>query len=323
MKRAVWQPLLRLAVSAALVAFLLTRLSFGEIRSAVADPAWGWLAAAAGAYLLSAVGGAVQWGWILRLAGIDAPALEMGRLYFVGLFFNNFLPANVGGDAVKIVDLGRQQHRPFSVFCGTLLDRIVGLCALTILALAAAAIAAGLGLSLPTLLPLAAAGALWLGALAVLLSRRLSALAARVLRRVRLGAIADRVDQFAVEYRIFRTRLRRLAAVFGLACGVQALRILTHILAALGLGLALDPGGVLLFFVLVPLLGVLIALPISINGIGVREVLSTDFFVAAGVATAAEAVAVEFTAYLVQVAVSLLGGVLFLAGRVRGPRTAS
>jgi len=318
MKRSVLQPLFRLAVSVALVAFLLTRLSFGEIREALADPRWGWLIASAAVYLLSAAGGALQWGWILRLAGIATPAVEIGRLYFVGLFFNNFLPANVGGDAVKIIDLGRQEHRSFSVFCGTLLDRILGLCALTVLALAAAAIAALRGSGLPTMVPLFAAGVIWVGALAVLLSRRLSAFCARTLRLVRMPAIADRVDQFAEEFKIFRTRLRRLAGVFCLACGVQSLRILTHILAALGLGLTLGGDQILLFFVLVPLLGVLIALPISINGIGVREVLSTRFFVTAGVvAVAADAVAVEFSAYLVQVAVSLLGGILFFSGRLR------
>ena len=318
MNRARWTALLRLAVSALLIWFLLSKLSLGDVRAALADPRWGWLAAGGAVFLLSALGGGLQWGWILRAAGIGASWPEIIRIYFVGLFFNNILPANVGGDAVKIVDLGRRDRRSFTVFCGPVLDRVLGLCALTLLALVAVGIAAFHGLRLPTIVPLLVAMALWLGMLTLLLSRRLSRFLAGLLRRLRWEGGAARVDQFAAEFRLFRTRMRWLAGVFGLACAVQALRILTHVLVARGLGFDLAWQQTLLFFVLVPLLGVLIALPVSINGIGMREVLSARFFVDAGVVgTGADGVAIEFAAYLVQVAVSLAGGVLFLVGRRR------
>ena len=64
-------------------------------------------------YGLSAVAGAWQWSLILRVTGIAVPGAEIRRLYFIGLFFNNFLPANVGGDAYKIIDLGRREKRPY------------------------------------------------------------------------------------------------------------------------------------------------------------------------------------------------------------------
>ena len=107
----------KLVVSGGLIWFLMSRLSLTEIRHAMTEPHWGWLAAALGVYGLSALAGAQQWAWILRAAGITAPAREIRRLYFIGLFFNNFLPANIGGDAYKIIDLGRREHRPLGVFC--------------------------------------------------------------------------------------------------------------------------------------------------------------------------------------------------------------
>ena len=66
------------------------------------------------------------------------------------------------------------------------------------------------------------------------------------------------------------------------------------------------------------LLGILIALPVSLNGLGLREVAAAELFVTSGVvAMDSQAVAVEFLAYLAQVLVSLAGGVFFLVGPVR------
>jgi hypothetical protein len=66
------------------------------------------------------------------------------------------------------------------------------------------------------------------------------------------------------------------------------------------------------------LLGVVIALPISVNGIGLRESVSALTFIVAGIAPQ-QAVAMQLTAYLVQVVFSLVGGWFFWRGRRVGP----
>jgi len=319
--RRAWTFLLKIAVSALLVWFLFRfrDVSSTSLLDAVENPHWGLLGLAVFVFAASAVAGAAQWGWILRTSGLGTPRREMGRLYFVGMFFNNFLLGNVGGDAVKVYDLGRREGRTVKVFCGTVLDRLVGLCALTVLALLAFGAAAVWGLRLPPVAPLVLALVVWSGGLAVLLSGRVSSLAARVLARLPWPAVGERFDQFVDEFRLFRTRPAWLGRIFLLALGVQTLRVTTHVLIALALGVALDGARVLQLFVLVPLLGILIALPVSLNGLGLRELAAAELFVATGVVTEdALAVAVEFLAYLAQVLVSLLGGVLFLAGPLRG-----
>ncbi|MCL6570897.1 MAG: flippase-like domain-containing protein [Bacillus sp. (in: Bacteria)] len=37
----------------------------------------------------------------------DASVIKLGRFYYIGLFFNNFLPGSVGGDVVRVYYLGR------------------------------------------------------------------------------------------------------------------------------------------------------------------------------------------------------------------------
>ena len=90
---------------------------------------------------------------------------------------------------------------------------------------------------------------------------------------------------------------------------VQVSRILVHALVARALGLRIE---LTYFFLFVPLLAVIVSLPISFNGIGVREGAGVVLFGLVGVSRA-HAFSLQFTTYLVGVAVSLLGGVTFLA----------
>ncbi len=302
-------------VSGALIWFLMSRLSLAEIQAAMTEPHWGWLLAALGVYGLSAVGGAQQWAWILKAAGIAAPAREIRRLYFIGLFFNNFLPANIGGDAYKIIDLGRREHRPLGVFCATLMDRLIGLAALTTLAVLALAVAAVAQIPLPAIsLAMIPVLLLLFTVLALLLSRRLGAQLPGLIRSLGLVRIADQVARVTDEFGRYRHQVRFLNAIFAFSVVVQLLRMLTHILVALGLGLALTGTQMVQLLVLVPVLAVMLTLPVTINGIGLRESLSAELLVAAGLA-APHAVAMEVAAYLVQVIFSLQGGVLLWLGR--------
>ena len=307
--------LAKLAVSAVLVAVVIRRLSWVEIRGALEDPGWGWLLGALAVYGLSALGGAVQWSWILAAAGIEAPGREIRRLYFIGLFFNNFLPANIGGDAYKIVDLGRQQKRGMGVLAATILDRLLGLGALTTLAvffLAGASLAritlplASLAL-IPVMALLAALGA-------ILLSRRLGALPPAVFRKLGLAGLAARLEELTGEFGLYRERVPWLNRIFLFSLLVQFLRLATHLLVARGLGLHLQGGQMVQLMVLIPMLAVSLTLPIAINGIGLREEISAKLLTWAGL-TEAGAVAMELVAFLVMVVFSLQGGVLLWLGR--------
>ena len=305
----------KLVVSGLLIWFVLSRLTLIEVRDAITEPHWGWLGAALAVYGLSALAGAQQWAWILRAAGITAPAREIRRLYFIGLFFNNFLPANIGGDAYKIIDLGRREHRPLGVFCATLMDRLIGLGALTTVAVVVLAFAAAAGILLPTtsllMIPVLV---LLFAVLALLLSRRLGALLPGWIRRLGLPKVADQAARVTEEFGRYRHQVRFMTGIFAFSVLVQLLRMATHLLVALGLGFALSGTQMVQLLVLVPMLAIMLTLPVTINGIGLRETVSAGLLVAAGV-TEPQAVAMEVAAYLVQVVFSLQGGALLWLGQ--------
>ncbi len=307
--------LAKLAVTVGLVAFVLSRLSLSEIQQVMKHPHWGWLAASLAVYALSAFGGALQWSWILKAAGIEAPGREIRRLYFIGLFFNNFLPANIGGDAYKIVDLGRKENRALGVFCSTLLDRLIGLTALTTLAVVALFVATARGYALPTsalLLIVITVGLVSI--LSLLLSRRLGAWLPGVFHGLGLTAAGQWLEKVIAELAHFRHKVRWLNGVFLFSLLVQFLRMATHLLVAFGLGLTLSLEQVVQLLVLVPMLALSLTLPITINGIGLRESVSAQLLVFSGLG-APQVVAMEVAAYLVQVVFSLQGGVLLWLGR--------
>jgi len=305
----------KLTVTVVLIAFVLSNLKWTDIHDVVQNPRWGWLLGSLAVYAASAFGGALQWSWILRTAGIEACGREIRRLYFIGLFFNNFLPANIGGDAYKIVDLGRQQHRSMGVFCSTLLDRLIGMTALTTLAVVFLLMASILDYPLPSsalLLILVNVGLVCL--LALLLSRRLGTWLPGIFHRWGKPGAARWLENVTAELALFRPKVRWLNGIFLFSILVQLLRLATHLLVAYGLGLTLSVEQMVQLLVLVPMLALSLALPITINGIGLRESVAAQLLVFSGLAEP-QVVAMEMVAFLVQVVFSLQGGVLLWLGR--------
>ena len=127
----------KITVSAALMVFLVRKVSLAELESLLHRIDGAMLAGAVVVFFASTVAGWYQWHLLLRSSGVALPARDTFGFYSVGLFFNNFLPANVGGDAVKVYDVARLGADPYQVIAVTLLDRLLGvfsLCALAAVA---------------------------------------------------------------------------------------------------------------------------------------------------------------------------------------------
>ena len=110
-----------------------------------------------------------------------------------------------------------------------------------------------------------------------------------------------------------------LVLLFAVATVTQLARVGVHVLVAAALGVRVP---VHYFFLFVPLVAVLVSLPVSFNGIGVRESAGVVLFGLVGV-DRAHAFSLQFMTYLVAVSVSLIGGIVVLLRRpVRRPAAA-
>jgi uncharacterized membrane protein YbhN (UPF0104 family) len=209
---------------------------------------------------------------------------------------------------VRIVDLSRRTGEPAEAVSSVLVDRLVGTAALVILA-AAGALAGGGGLDQSTVLALEAgiAAVTALTAYAVLgrsarsLLRRLLPLA----RRLRLEGPARSL--YAAMH-AYRGHPGVLVAVLGLALLAQALRVVVIAMLSHGMGLDVGLGT---FFLLGPVLFLVTVVPISLNGIGLRETAFVAILAGVGV-RAADAFVLGLAFFAVGVLTAAVGGIVLL-----------
>ncbi|HEY9720719.1 MAG TPA: lysylphosphatidylglycerol synthase transmembrane domain-containing protein [Oscillatoriaceae cyanobacterium] len=254
----------KLIFSAGVLALVLGLGHPERIWAAISAANLTWMAAALAAWAGIQGLNVLRW-WILSRA--QGLALGFGillRLYFVGMFFNTFLPSGFGGDVVRGYELSRR-IKGGNAIVSVASDRFVALYALLLLACAALFLApadfrlvppwgAAIGLLGATIAPwMLWAGLPWLESLAV--GKNWSKLSG-LFKQVREGSKALRASPRAVV----------ASLLVALLC--QALGIFMHYLLIRALGLPVPLGYLIVFF---PILSLAASLPISINGIGVRE----------------------------------------------------
>ena len=308
---------LKLAVSVALVAWILSRAELSAVLATLssADPRFILLAAALNplGYLASVS----RWRLLIRAQGGDARLGFLVQSFLAGVFFNNLLPSTIGGDAIRVYDTARAGVPRAAAVAVVVVDRFLGLLALALFAVAGLLLS---GAGAPGFALWVTAGAVALALAAAVLflpwrgSPRLVARLAALLP-ARLGALAGKVAGAALA---FRGRGRVLAAAFAWSLVLQAAVVLNFWLLGRALGVEI---GLARFFLVVPLALFVMMAPVSINAIGVRENVFAFLLAPFGVASAA-AVGIAWLDYGLILVQALVGGAVYALGR-RGVRSAS
>lgn len=311
--RAVLRWTLKIAVTVLLMAFLLRRISLDELESLVRGMDRVLLASAIAIFFLSNVAGWLQWHVLLRAGGVTLSRRESFRFYFVGLFFNNFLPANIGGDVVKVLDVTRLGADPYRVIAVTLLDRLLGVFSLCLLAAIADLMLIG-ETRTHYLAYLLIFIACMIPAIGFYFFRPLGNALRRGVVKLHLFGINRRASSILNHLSPFKGQRRLVAQLVGFSMVIQALRVVTHVLVGMALGIHVDAIVLCQFFVFIPLLSLAMIPPITINGLGIREGLGIVLFAAAGIGRT-DAFAMEFLTFVISVAVSLVGFAFFLSRR--------
>src|SRR5947208_3175338 len=128
---------LRILVSVALIGWLAWRTDWQQIRQAGAHLRFGFWLAALGLYLGIQIASGLRWQLLAKPLGYQGSVWQFTRFYFIGMFFNLFLPTSVGGDVVRAWYLGDGSEA--SAFLSVLVDRLSGF--VVLLALACIAVA--------------------------------------------------------------------------------------------------------------------------------------------------------------------------------------
>jgi uncharacterized membrane protein YbhN (UPF0104 family) len=301
--------LLRLAVSAAILGGLAAKTDWAQVTSAVRGLRWPVAFAAFAVLIAAQVVSAVRWQWLARPLGFGGPLRGYVGAYFVGMFFNLLLPTSVGGDAVRAMYLNGGSGRKVAAVLSVLLDRLSGLLVLLGVACTAAVVCP---VPLPAWVKLAVGGAAGAAVIGLSLSPWISR-AACALTADQGGKLA-RIGKLAASMRdalsVYRREPRMILSSTALSAIVQASSVLQVGLLGLAIGLNV-PWAV--YGIAAPMVALLTLLPVSLNGMGVREAGMVVFLAPAGV-PAGSAMTVAFLWFFVQTAAGLLGAVVYLAG---------
>jgi uncharacterized membrane protein YbhN (UPF0104 family) len=289
--------ILRFVVSGALIGWLAWRTDWTSLGQALAHARFALWWVAAAVYLATQAASALRWQLLSRPLGFERTLADYTRMYFVGMFFNLFLPTSVGGDVMRAWQLragdDRKLHALFSVF----VDRASGLFVLLCLGLAGV-------LASPIALPDAIRRAVYVTAGCALAGVVGVCIASMLGRRI------PRMRSLAAALNLYLRNPKLAISTTLLSLTIQAANV--AVLWILSIALNLDvPAGY--YVVAVPMITLMTVLPISLNGIGVREGGMILFLSPLGVSDAA-AVSLAVLWFMVFTAASLVGGVVYFLG---------
>jgi len=304
--------LVRLSVSAALLYFVLRSIDLSAFWERVKsmNPTWILLALAAYAFTQSIA--VWRWNRLLRAQHIEVERRRLTESIWVSMFFNNFLPSNIGGDVVRIADTAPAAGSKTLAMTVILVDRVLGLTALVIIAATGALVATLLGVHIP--------GARWLWlasalgavvAISVIAMPQLVGHALMPVRALNKPWLTERAQRLEDAVIRFRNAPSAVAGAFAGAMVVQITLVAFYLLTAEGLSVPLP---MFLGAVLIPVSLVVQMAPVSINGFGVREAVFAFFFRRFGLPTDA-AVALSLVSTGMVMGLSLVGGFFFLKRR--------
>jgi len=314
----VGSPWLRVAGTVAAVAVLARSVDIPKAAASLghADPRW--MAAALGLTCVAVVASVLEWGVLIRTVSAPAQASlftwrRLSSSYLQSLFFTQVIPAGVGGDAVRTVEMGKHvgHSRVLASLAGSRMAGMLGMAAwgLAGAVLLRALIGNGILAALAVLVGVIIM--VWTGALS---ADRL--VPVRLLTRLS-AAMGHAVRAFTESFAAYRRHPHAVAQCLLVGGAGWGVNLFALVLAARAIGADVSWP---VLAVCIPL-GLLAALvPFSVNGLGVREGVLVAFLVHMGVSST-HAGALSLIVDLQMLPFAVLGCVLWMRRR-RAPAPA-
>jgi glycosyltransferase 2 family protein len=317
MKRSV-RVALTLVVLAAAVGYIIYKVDLRKTIDILRSASVPWLVASAVLTLVTVPPMAWRWQQLLRVRGLRETVGWLTRTYFVSYAWGQILPTSVGGDASRIYETSRRHPGQITPITGSVLvERAIG-GAVTLLL-------AGVGFLLAIgRYPIGAY--LWPEGIFVVLTiaagiiffsrsvRRRLAFLVPFARRLRIETPARAVYDGVHGYRDHPGTLVVVAAVTVL---LQLTRVVGIYASGRAVGIHLP---LLPYIVLGPLLFLVMLIPFTVNGIGVREAFFVSFLGNLGVDPDA-AFACGFLFFVMTVLLALPGVAIILWESIFDRRT--
>ena len=262
------------------------------------------------AFLL-VIGGVIissyKWQILLSAQNVNITLSNLVAFYFIGLFSNNFLPTSIGGDAVRIYIVSKQSKKAVESLTSVFMERATGLFALLLIAAISLIFAHRLGIERNITFVIIALFVGFSLFLMVSFSKRLFERFTKIFRVLRLNPLEKKAKEIHNSICSYKEHKRILLISLAISFLFQTISVMVVYIISLSLNLEVS---LLYFFLFVPVISVLTMLPISLNGIGIREGAYIFFFTKAGISNT-QAISLSLLIFAIILFDSLIGGVIY------------
>jgi glycosyltransferase 2 family protein len=297
--------LFKVIVSLGLITLLISQVDFKEIINILKNVDITMIIYALTLLTVQVFIATVRWQLVLKCQKIELDYKNTLQILYSGLFFNQAMPSSVGGDVIRGYYLKKQGMTLGHATLGVLMDRLFGMVGLVLLVLA----------SLPLLFELVNNSIARTGVLLIA-----SSISLALLLVFFTDKLPGNFSHFKIIKGLYSLSREGRHCISDRHSGliILLISVLIHLISvfsvmimSIGLGLDIEWGG---FLLMVPLVGLMMVVPISIAGWGVREGVMVVGFGYLGVASEA-ALALSILYGLSILVVALPGGVIWMFKR--------
>ncbi len=299
----------RILVSLVLMALILRSVDLREALASLERADLRLLLLAFGLNLLTTFLLALRWRVLLMSQGIKIGYPRLVATYFTGLFFSNFLLSSIGGDLVRAYYAWKDSGKRATAVASVLVERLIGSLSLFGIALVSAALVGSQKGSRQFLLVVGLVTLAFLFLIWLFFNRRLVAFLDRCLGSPDFFKLRIKARKLYDALHSYLDKKRAALEVFGITVLLQVVLILTWAAVGRALGFNL---GLIVYFLYVPVIGLILVLPVTINAWGLQEWSVVGLFARAGLGRE-EALTLSVVIHLMVVATNLIGGITFLA----------
>ncbi len=251
----------------------------------------------------------VKWGVLLKAQGIRKPGfMRLMALYYIGIFFSNFLPTEIGGDLYRSYDVGKANGKHAESLAAVTMERITGFSAIVLLAMVGLFINWSIADDLYiTYVVFGSFGTVAL-TLCLLFNKRFVKWFKRRMNYSFLEKVMEKLQSFYTALTIYKKNTYMLIKAMVISFLFQILVISNVYVFLVCLNIEFS---FLQLILIVPIIGLIGILPITINSIGLREGAFVYLFAQMGVSPS-QALALALLFRLGILIVGIVGGGLYV-----------
>ncbi len=299
------------AVSFFIILVLIVKVNLSETFSAVLTAKWNFVIGSWVFMILSTILASYRWRLLIKVQGDDFKMRKLIKLYFIGMFFNLAMPSLVGGDVVRGYSISKYTRSISKSFIPILLERTIGVLALISISL----VAANSLLNYPKLVKewgvFLIFGIIVILLLMISLRKYLYSFVVASLKLIGFKEASGKVQNISDILRQYVRSKRSMSCAFLISLVIQFLVVLANYFIALSMDIEISLYNLCIY---IPIINLISMVPISFNGVGIREGAYVYFL---GMSNVPESSALSMS--IIWLAVLLLcgiiGGIFWIASR--------